>query len=234
MRFVASRALRRLERHGTHHPVVEWTLRLVTRGIVTLTVVAIVFRPRTSEGSIAEQRSRLPPAAQCEDRVEGEWKAHQYNDVWKQWVIFRLVIRRKPGSPNELVGSIFNETWPGTKADQEPGACSPTVPFRVRVSMGEATGTFQDGTVSFEAKKWKLDEIVCGRLPPGFGYRPDHFTGRVEEARQEFQSVNNDGGRAVNEPTLFRRVRCFDGPSRKLAVEVTPPPFVPAERSDGC
>jgi hypothetical protein len=208
--------------------------RILTRGIVGFTLAALVFRPSTSRGSIAEQRSRLPPPAHCEDPVEGEWKAHQYNDVWKNWVIFRLNIRRKPGSPSELVGSITNETWEGTKKDQEPGACGATVPFRIRVSMPDAFGTFTDGRVSFEARAWQFDELVCGTMPRGFGYRPDHFTGKVDEERQEFQSVNNDGGRAVNEPTLFRRIRCFDGPKRKEGVDVKPPPFVPPERSEGC
>jgi hypothetical protein len=212
----------------------EWATRIVTRGLVFFTVAAIVLRPGTSKGSVAEQRSRLPPAAHCEDKVEGEWKAHQYNDVWKQWVIFRLVIHRKPGSPNELVGKIYNETWRGRKVDQEPGPCSEHVPYRTLVSMPEAFGTFKDGQVSFEATAFQFDGLACGKLPPGFGYRPDHFTGKIDEDRQEFQSVNNDGGRAVNEPTLFRRVQCFDGPTRKPGVEVTPPPFVPPERSDGC
>jgi len=208
--------------------------RTVSRGVVYGTVLALLLRPGSSRGSIAEQRNRLPPPAHCEDPIEGEWKAHQYNDMWKQWVIFRLEIRRKVGSANELVGTIHNETWAGTKADQEPGACSATVPYRLRVSMPESSGTFIDGKVSFLAPAWKFDELVCGKLPMGFGYRPDHFTGTVEVDRQEFQSVNNDGGRAVNEPTLFRRVRCFDAPTRKPTSQVKPPPFVPPERSDGC
>ncbi len=212
----------------------EWTTRIVTRGLVFFTVFAIVLRPGTSRGSIAEQRSRLPPPAQCEDPVEGEWKAHQYNEVWHQWVIFRLVIHRKPGSPTELVGKVHNETWRGRKSDQEPGPCNEFVPYRTRASMPDAFGTYRDGHVVFEATTFQFDGLVCGKLPVGFGYRPDHFTGKLDEERQEFQSVNNDGGRAVNEPTLFRRVQCFDGPTRKLAVDITPPPFVPPERSDGC
>lgn len=211
-----------------------WIPRILPRAVVYGTVLALVLRPAASEGSIAEQRNRLPPPAHCEDPIEGEWKSHQFNDMWKQWVIFRLEIRRKAGSPNELVGSIHNETWQGAKADQEPGACSASVPYRLRVSMPNATGTFSDGEVSFEATTWQFDGLVCGKLPAGFGYRPDHFTGKVDPERQEFQSVNNDGGRAVNEPTLFRRIRCFDGPTRKQAGDVKPPPFVPPERRSGC
>jgi hypothetical protein len=211
----------------------ELLARWVPRAVVVFAVGTIVAMPRTSRGSIAEQRSRLPPPAKCEDKVEGEWRAHQFNDVWQQWVIFRLVIRRKPGSATDLLGNIYNETWHGTKKDQEPGLCSGTVPYRVRVSM-PAIGTFTDGSVSFQGTSWKFDEIVCGRLPAGFGYRLDHFTGKVDETRQEFQSVNNDGGRAVNEPTLFRRVKCFDSAAQKPPVKIDPPPFVPPDRSSGC
>ncbi len=207
--------------------------RIVSRGGVIFAVAAIVLMARPSAGSIAEQRSRLPPPAHCEDKVEGEWRAHQFNEVWQQWVIFRLVVRRKPGSATELTGNIFNETWHGEKTDQEPGLCTGTVPYRVRVSM-PALGAFENGEVSFWGTSWTMDQVVCGQLPLGFGYRLDHFTGKIDEQRQEFQSVNNDGGRAVNEPTLFRRVRCFDGASQRPPVHVDPPPFVPPDRSQGC
>lgn len=214
--------------------LVEWMTRIVTRGVVLFVVLAILLRPGTSRGSIAEQRNRLPSAAHCEDPIVGEWKAHQYNDVWKQWVIFRLIVRRKPGSPTELIGQIFNETWSGRKADQEPGPCSEFVTYRTRTSMPDAFGSYRDGQVAFGATAYVNDGIVCGKVPQGFGYLPDHFTGPLDEERQEFQSRNNDGGRAVNEPTLFRRVQCFDGPTRKVPVDVVAPPFVPPERSGGC
>ncbi len=215
------------------HGGVELLTRILSRGIAIVAIAGIVLLPRTSQGSIAEQRSRLPPPAHCEDKVEGEWRAHQFNEVWQQWVIFRLVIRRKPGSATELVGNIFNETWHGLKKDQEPGMCTGTVPYRVRVSM-PAIGTFEGGEVSFQGTSWKYDEVVCGQLPAGFGYRLDHFTGKIDEDRQEFQSVNNDGGRAVNEPTLFRRIKCFDSAAQKPPVHIEPPPFVPPDRSQGC
>jgi hypothetical protein len=49
---------------------------------------------------------------------------------------------------------------------------------------------------------------------------------------QEFQSVNNDGGRYIDVPTVFRRVECFEeGPAP--SIEITPPAFVP-EIESGC
>jgi hypothetical protein len=50
-------------------------------------------------------------------------------------------------------------------------------------------------------------------------YRPDHFTGTIDPAIQEFQSVNNDGGRAVNDPMVFRRIACGEGDGEASARE---------------
>jgi hypothetical protein len=44
--------------------------------------------------------------------------------------------------------------------------------------------------------------------------------------------VNNDGGRAINDPTVFRRVRCYEPPAVPHPV-VAPPAFRPPSRS-GC
>ena len=82
------------------------------------------------------------------------------------------------------------------------------------------------GTVVFGAQTYTIDKVVCGQ--PG-RYNPDNFSGKIDVERQEFQSVNNDGGRAVNDPTVFRRVRCIDAPHRGTA-KATPPAFAPAKR----
>jgi hypothetical protein len=52
----------------------------------------------------------------------------------------------------------------------------------------------------------------------------------------EFQSVNNDGGRAVNDPVVFRRVQCNDGEhlDSEPRIAVAPPPFYPPEDEGGC
>ena len=63
---------------------------------------------------------------------------------------------------------------------------------------------------------------ICGSSI-GFGYNLDNFTGTIDPEIQEFQSVNNDGGISVNEPNVFRRIRCFEGPAPTDDVE--PPPF---------
>jgi hypothetical protein len=50
-----------------------------------------------------------------------------------------------------------------------------------------------------------LQHRACGHP---HGYNPDNFSGEIDPWRAEFQSVNNDGDRAVNEPHVFRRIRC--------------------------
>jgi hypothetical protein len=45
--------------------------------------------------------------------------------------------------------------------------------------------------------------------------------------------LNNDGGRAVNSPTVFRRGRCLEEPPPP-GVKATPPPFEPPRRLFGC
>ena len=62
---------------------------------------------------------------------------------------------------------------------------------------------------------------------------PRHeISGRIDPEIQEFRSVNNDGGPAVNVPQVFRRIRCFP-PQSNPHVTVDPPPFQPP-RTGGC
>ena len=71
---------------------------------------------------------------------------------------------------------------------------------------------------------------------PGWYYNLDRFTGKIDEEREEFQSVNNDGGRMVNHPTVFRRIKCDEhDDAPKASVEVKPPPIFPENSTDcGC
>jgi hypothetical protein len=67
-----------------------------------------------------------------------------------------------------------------------------------------------------------------------FGYNLDRFSGVIDHEIEEFQSVNNDGGRYVNVPTVFRRVSCDDTKDIKPRVSVEPPPFYPPKEDRGC
>jgi len=179
--------------------------------------------------TVAEQRARLPPAAECESEVAGRWKAIVYSDNTRSWYDYTMEVRHVDGSDSALTGVIHVDTWIGTPEQPEPGPCAGR---RYRGKMA-GRGRFAAGNVQFGGGEFQLAEVVCGHPSQFLGYNPDQFSGRIEKERQEFQSVNNDGGAAVNEPTVFRRVGCFDDEPRENP-DVKPPPFFPERREGGC
>jgi hypothetical protein len=187
---------------------------------------------RAPAGTVAEQRARLPPPAQCEDPVEGIWRSHDFRDWRRQWTIFTLEIHRVDGT-DDLRGTIRNESWRGDAEQSEPGPC--VGELRYDVSM-DAVGRVEHGQIAFGGVgQWRLDAVLCGDF--NGGYNLDNFTGPLDAELLEFQSVNNDGGVSVNEPTVFRRVKCLEGPKLEdPKVVVRPPSFYPPEdeRRGGC
>lgn len=195
-------------------------------------VVATMLPRGAPAGTVEEQRARLPPPATCTDPVEGIWRSHDYDERFGDWTVFTLEIHRVEGSTTAIKGTIANDTWYAGPEQSDPGPCQGNLRFKVSM---DAEGTIQDRTIAFGGiGEWRLDEVVCGFWDGG--YNLDNFTGTIDPDIQEFQSVNNDGGRAVNDPTVFRRVKCFDGPveERGPEVAVTPPPFyLPQEEGVG-
>ena len=162
--------------------------------------------------------------------VEGIWKAHRHRAEFRAWRIFTLTIRKVDGSETELVGTIRNQGWIGGRDAEEPGPCRGQQNHWI-VST-DARGTIRGNEVVFSGVgQWRLDQVLCGRGPGG--YNLDSFSGTIDPELEEFQSVNNDGGRDVNVPTVFRRIRCFP-PNAQPHVEVQPPPFFPERPSRGC
>ncbi|MCX4245516.1 hypothetical protein [Paraliomyxa miuraensis] len=192
-------------------------------------VVLSAMPRRAPAGTVAEQRARLPPPAQCEDPVEGIWKSHDFREWRRQWTIFTLEIHRIDGTPN-LRGTIRNESWRGDANQSEPGACEGEL--RYDVSM-DAEGRVESGQIQFGGiGQWRLDAVLCGEFIGG--YNLDNFTGPLDPELLEFQSVNNDGGVSVNEPTVFRRIECLDAPKGEEAkIVVQPPAFYPPEEGEG-
>lgn len=179
--------------------------------------------PRTAPATVAEQRARLPPPAVCTDPIAGIWKSHTYfPEHYTSWTEFTLEIRRVPGEEGALRGKITNHSWVGGPEAAQPPVCDDTL--RYVVSM-DAVGTVgEGGALAFGGVgDWRLDEVLCGRFTGG--YNLDQFTGLVDQEIQEFQSVNNDGGISVDEPTVFRRVRCLSDAFEPT--DAPPPPFFP-------
>ncbi len=204
----------------------------MVRLAVVTAVLAVLFVPSRAPATIQEQRERLPPPAEnCDDPVAGTWKSHQYDDRFGDWTIFWLHVRRVEGSDTELVGTIENHSWDAGPTDQEPVPCR-SYGNEWIVSMDARGRVDAAGSIAFfGVGQWRLDRIVCNGGPGG--YNLDNFTGIIDPAIQEFQSVNNDGGRAVNDPTVFRRVACGDQPVSPHVV-TTPPPFYPDMGHGGC
>jgi hypothetical protein len=198
--------------------------------LLVVCVAGMSLVPGRAPATIEEQRARLPPPAECRDPVAGVWQSHSYNEMYGEWGRFTLAIRRVDGSESELEGTILNESWYGPKTEVVRGPCRG--PLQYLVSM-DARGTVVSGEIHFGGVgEWRLDTQFCGDLG---GYNLDNFSGQIDPQLLEFQSVNNDGGRYVNVPTVFRRVGCSEDEfSVTPKVAVTPPPFFPPRDENGC
>ena len=157
-------------------------------------------------GSVEAQRALLPDAVTCADPVAGVWRAHKYNPVYDDWALFTLRIKRGPN--DTLTGTIFTRLWRGGPSESSPPICVVGHTHDYAVTM-TARGRAQGRRIlEFGANSYRVVRAYCPT--PFFEYNPDHFSGTVDPLSQEFQSVNNDGGRDVNSPYVFRRVACLD------------------------
>ncbi len=196
-------------------------------------MLVVLLPARRGNATIEEQRARLPPPAHCEDPVAGIWKSHAFHPAFDAWYIFTLTIRHKAGGqPGELEGSIQAHAWRGAPQDQEPPQCSMGLDhWTIQMT---AVGSHQpDGHIMFGGTSWRPENVYCGRGPGPGEYNLDQFSGVIDPAIQEFQSVNNDGGAAVNEPTVFRRISCGESP-QSANIQPVAPPFYPQRGGCGC
>lgn len=144
----------------------------------------------------------------------------------------RIELERDAADPSgeRLIGSVYSEFWNGSPEHSQPPACDGP---GLRAGVNErAIGRARGLELSVDAIDWK-DAEVCG--PTGFDYLLDHFTGRVDVERMEFQSLlNADAPEWRDVPTVFRRVRCSGKqPTPEPKIAIAPPPYEPAER-EGC
>jgi hypothetical protein len=208
---------------------------LVGASLVGFMVTTWCSGSSVSEAStVAEQRARLPPPAECTDPVAGIWKSHSYDNLFLDWTVFTLDIKREAPGVDRFKGTITNHSWEGTPEQTSPPPC--TGGLRYVVSM-DAEGSVVDGKIDvWGIGSWRLDEVPCGYW--NMGYNLDHFSGTIDPDLLEFQSVNNDGGRSINDPVVFRRVKCHssdelgDEPNEPK-IAMSPPPFYPPEQQGG-
>jgi hypothetical protein len=208
---------------------------LVGASLVGFLVTTWVPGSKVSEAStVAEQRARLPPPAECTDPIAGIWKSHSYDHVFLDWTVFTLDIKRDAPGSNQFKGTITNHSWEGTPEQSSPPPC--TGQLRYVVSMDAEGSVVGDKIDVWGVGSWRLDEVPCGYW--NMGYNLDHFSGTIDPELYEFQSVNNDGGRSINDPVVFRRVKCHSGDDpaegpEEPKISVNPPPFYPPEQEGG-
>ena len=157
--------------------------------------------------SVAEQRALLPRAVFCDDPVAGVWRAHRYDPLYGDWMLATLHVHRD--GPTHLRGVIVVHAWEGGGFDVRPPPCGEDG-FDFIVEM-PGDGQIRGERVEFGGTSWRLRTFRCNSANRMLTYNPDHFSGTINPAIQEFQSVNNDGGRARNEAMVFRRVQCEPG-----------------------
>jgi hypothetical protein len=199
------------------------------RRAVHIALVALVLLPSLAPATIEEQRARLPPPARpdsCQNPVEGVWRSLRWYPGNRAWYQFTLEIHQQG---NGLVGTIEAHSWDTPPTRMEPGPCSLGLDHWVVVQ--QASGTVNGLHLDFGGTRWAVSQHFCGIRPTG--YNLDHFRGVIDTNIQEFQSVNNDGGAQIDEPTVFRRIRCFE-PQSTPHPYVTPPSFQPPNRRWGC
>jgi hypothetical protein len=204
----------------------------MVRASVVTVLATLVLMPSLAPATVEEQRARLPPPATCDDPVEGVWMSHRYHPRFRDWYLFSLEIHRvSQGSPH-LKGQIMARAWEGSARDEQPPPCRAGLDHWA-VRMTAEGAVHPDGRIAFGGTAWAIDHVFCGRGPRRGEYYLDQFSGVIDREIQEFQSVNNDGGRSINDPTVFRRVRCFEAPPVPHAA-VAPPPFHPSAPRASC
>ncbi|HSQ66628.1 MAG TPA: hypothetical protein VLM85_25580 [Polyangiaceae bacterium] len=155
--------------------------------------------------TVEGQRALLPHAATCKDPVAGRWESLKYNPGRSDWVHFTLSVRR--GAGGVITGTILSHTWSGGVFDRDPPGCS-RGGFDMTVSMNAIGHADATGRITFGSSRYSIVAIKCVLLDNA--YAPDNFSGTIDPARQEFQSVNNDGANDINAPYVFRRTGCLD------------------------
>jgi len=202
------------------------------RAAAAAVVLAVLLVPGRAPATVEEQRARLPPPAHCDDTVAGVWKSHKYDARFGDWYSFTLTIHRDPADPQKLTGSIQSHSWNGGPEQEQPPACTAGVWHWTILMTAEGRVT-PEGRIELGGTSWRMENSYCGRPLSAGEYNLDNFSGIIDTEIMEFQSVNNDGGRSINDPTVFRRISCHETPPSPH-VNPVPPPFFPDAGGCGC
>jgi hypothetical protein len=142
-------------------------------------------------------------ARTCSDPIAGTWRSvPKHYSAYQDWAVMTLHVEHASGE-GALTATLSAHIWSGGETAFVPGACTEDG-LDYQVSMPTRGARAPDGTVRFDAGPWQLDTASCNGA--AWGYNPDHFVG-VADGRA-LRSVDNDGGRSVNDPFGFERVSC--------------------------
>lgn len=154
----------------------------------------------------------VAPPVSCEDPVAGTWVSRSFYEGYGDWYVFSLHIGKDASDASKLVGHIDARSWSGRSETEEPAECGALPPsawsdgFDWTVEMS-ATGALEGSAVRFGGTSWGTKSTRCGEAPQAGHYNLDQFSGRLVEGRF-LQALNNDGGRLVDDPHVFRRISC--------------------------
>ncbi len=153
----------------------------------------------------------LPAVVECPDPVVGTWVSREHYPEYGDWYRFALHVRRDARDPGRLVGSIGARSWAGASDLRLPEGCAADADrgqaFDWTVRM-PATGEIAGDIVSFGGRSVQAEGTRCGPTFVPSRYMLDQFTGVLVEGGRYLRASNNDGGRSVDDPHLFRRISC--------------------------
>jgi len=198
-------------------------------------VAAALFLTGSAPATVAEQRQRLPPPAECSDPIAGVWRAHIYHADRQRWSLNTMELSWNAGR-TKLTSFYENQYWSGGPEDSEP----PQPPCRAGQFRRKATST-GEGTYSgteLEVRGTKLGSVehLCGSTK--FTRALGTLTGTVDHERNEFRSEMTS--RFGIDPIIWRRIRCVGEAAPTLVTPPPPPPVLPPpsppspSRSGGC
>ena len=104
---------------------------------LSLAVAGVLVVDRVP-ATVAEQRQRLPAAAECDDPIAGVWRAHVYRPDIRRWTLNTMELRWSPDR-SKLLSSYENHYWRGGPEDSEPPPCRPGEYQRKAHSTGEGS-----------------------------------------------------------------------------------------------
>jgi hypothetical protein len=197
----------------------------LTSAASLLVSLCVVGMARRAPATVAEQRARLPPAAECRDPLAGVWRAHLYRPNEGRWAINTMELRWS-ADHTKLLSSYENHFWNGGPDDGEPPPCRPGLYRRISSSTGE--GSFAAGILKVRGTQLGPDRAVCGSAT--FQRALGVLEGTLDPEGNEFRSQMSS--RFGVYPIVWRRIRCLDdatGLDRDTArPTVDDPPVAPA------